>query len=144
MQILLLLMRARHLPPPPPPPSFAPLQTPPPPSFLTEPSKAAHLLQVLFVCVSLVSYVTFVLSFFVPHLVSFGASGGLCFVIEAFPRYLYLYYFHKCFLVRNISPVKKFFWQRFMSVSPPKYNYLTVWKGYKMCFGIWGYLEGLQ
>ena len=33
-----------------------------------------------------------VLSLFVPHFPIFGASGSLCFVIVAFPRYLYLLY----------------------------------------------------
>ena len=41
------------------------------------------LLEFFFVPASVVR-VTFVLSLFVLHLMSFGASGGLCFVIVAF------------------------------------------------------------
>ena len=36
------------------------------------------------------NYVAFVLSLTVLHLSLFGASGGLCFVIEAFPGFLHL------------------------------------------------------
>ena len=39
-----------------------------------------------FTCVSHVA-----LSLFVPHPPSFGATGGLCFVIVAFPWYIHLY-----------------------------------------------------
>ena len=47
------------------------------------------LLQFVFVCASVVSYEAFLWSLFVPQLSSFppfGALGGLCFVIEAFPQ----------------------------------------------------------
>ena len=40
---------------------------------------------------SVVSYVAFVLSLFVPHFPSFGTLGGTRFVIVAFPWYLHLY-----------------------------------------------------
>ena len=45
-----------------------------------------------FVCTSMVLYVVFVLSFFVPHLSIFGALRGLCFVIVAFPGYRHLHH----------------------------------------------------
>ena len=48
-------------------------------------SKAVPLLQFFFVCASVVSYVTFVLSWFVLHLFFFDAFGRLCFVTVAFP-----------------------------------------------------------
>ena len=56
-------------------------------------SKVIPLLQFFFVR-SVVSYVEFVLSLFVPYLFnrspSFGTSGGLCFVNMAFLEYLHL------------------------------------------------------
>ena len=39
-----------------------------PSSFPADNSKAAHLLQFFFLCASVISYVAFVLSLFVPHL----------------------------------------------------------------------------
>ena len=67
------------------------------PSHITVPvvfsdcSKAVLLIQFYFACASAVSYLTFVLPLFVPHLSISGASGRLCFVINPFPMYLYLY-----------------------------------------------------
>ena len=45
-----------------------------------------------FVCASVVSYVAFVLSLFVPHLSFFGAYGGQCFLIVTLPGYLHVYF----------------------------------------------------
>ena len=47
------------------------------------------LLQFFFVCASVVSYVVIGLCLFVCHLSFLGASEGLCFVIVAFPGYMY-------------------------------------------------------
>ena len=55
------------------------------------------MLQVFFVCASVVSCVAFVISLFVLHL-SCGASKGLCFVIVAIPGYLQLYFCYCLFL----------------------------------------------
>ena len=52
------------------------------------------LLQFVFVFTSVVSYVAFKLSLFVPHLSFFTAPGELCSMIVTFPEYLQLYFFH--------------------------------------------------
>ena len=57
-------------------------------NFTTDRSKAVLLLQFFFVCASVVSYVAFVMTLFVPHLSFFVASAELCFVIVAFPEYI--------------------------------------------------------
>ena len=83
-------------------PSPTPLRTHAPSSFPTDRSKAVPLLQ-FYVCVSVISYVVFLVALFVPRL-SFlwclGGAGagagwgrwGLYLVISTFLRYLYLYF----------------------------------------------------
>ena len=63
--------------------------------FLTDRYKTVYLLQFVFASSSVVSYVAFVLSLFVPHLFFFGASGKLCFVIVVFPGYDHLYFYSR-------------------------------------------------
>ena len=56
-------------------------------------------MQFVFVCASVVSYVTFILPVFVPHLSTVYVSKKLYFVIVAFPGYLYVLF---CFRHRSI------------------------------------------
>ena len=60
-------------------------------SFPTDRFKVVPLLQLLFICSSVISYVAFVMSLVVLQSGSFVSSGGMCFVIVAFPGYLHLY-----------------------------------------------------
>ena len=57
------------------------------------PYEKLSLLQFFFLCACVVSKMTFVLSVFVPHSLSFDASGRLYFLIVASPRYLHLYFY---------------------------------------------------
>ena len=57
------------------------------------PSEKLSLLQFFFLCVCVVLKMTFVLSVFVPHSLSFDASGRLYFLIVAPFRYLHLYFY---------------------------------------------------
>ena len=64
-----------------------------PSSFPTDRSNAVPLLQVFFVCASVISYVGIVVSLFVPLISpSLCALGGLCFVIVAYPEYLHIFF----------------------------------------------------
>ena len=66
--------------------------------MLYERFDAVPLLQLFFVCVSVISYVAFVWSLVAPRHSFFGASEGFCFMIVAFPGYLNIYlYVLKCF-----------------------------------------------
>ena len=58
-------------------------------SFPTDHFKAVLLLQSFIVCASVVSYLAFVLSLFIPHLSFFWCFEGLCILIVAFPGYLH-------------------------------------------------------
>ena len=67
---------------------------------------AIPLLQFVFVLAPVVSYLEFVLSSLFLISPCFGASGRLCFVIVAFPRYLHLYFLCYFVLLKSIDSKK--------------------------------------
>ena len=72
--------------------------------FLLTCSKVIRLLQSVFICAPVVSFGLFVLSLIVSHLPSFGTSGGFCFVVVAFPFYVFLIssFFIRTCITKNI------------------------------------------